>query len=231
MALVDNQTRLCDLALKDPSIITVYNRFGIKLGVGDKTVSSICRDLGLDSTFLATILNVYLNEEYFPERILSTFSASTIVGYLKKTNSYYRNFQIPNIERHFNLLLSKPTANKSSNLSLIKGFFDEVENELINRINEDENQWFPEIISKEKEIGQWTDAIVQIEHFGSSSDTVEDKINDLINMLVIHLSGDYDLNLCQAVVLAVFSLKKDITKNDRIRNRILRPISHLMSHQ
>ena len=89
MALVDNGTRLCHIVDRDPSIVTVFNRFGIKLGVGDKRISDVCVELHLDAAFFATILNVYLNEEYFPERILSTFSAATIVGYLRKTNRYY----------------------------------------------------------------------------------------------------------------------------------------------
>lgn len=228
MAVVDNKTRLCDLVLKDPNIITVYNRFGIKLGVEDKSISDVCTELGLDSAFFATILNVYLNEEYFPERILSTFSASTIVGYLKKTNKYYVNYQLPNIERHFNLLIGKSNMT-NCNLPLIKDFFNEVKSELISRIDEDENQWFPEIINKEIEVGH-TATDMEINHFAHDSDTVEDKIDDLINMLIIHLKGDYDLNLCHAVVFAVFSLKKEISKNNRIRNRILLPISRLMSN-
>ncbi len=228
MALVDTLTRLCDIALKDPSIITVYNRFGIKLGVGDKCIKNVCSDLELDSSFFATILNVYLNEEYFPERILSTFSAATIVGYLKKTNKYYVHYQLPNIERHFNLLMEKSDL-KSSNLPLIKEFFDEAKNELIGRITEDENHWFPEIINNEIEVGHISDIDVEAGHFPQDNDSVEDKIDDLINMLIIHLRGNYDLNLCHAVVFAVFSLKKDIAKNNRIRNRILLPISKLMS--
>jgi regulator of cell morphogenesis and NO signaling len=65
--------------------------------------------------------------------------------------------------------------------------------------------------------------------FNEGPDSIEDKINDLINMFVIHLTGDYDLNLGHAVLFAIFSLKKDIKQNNRIRNRILRPISIALS--
>ena len=57
------------------------------------------------------------------------------------------------------------------------------------------------------------------------SDAIEDKINDLINMFVIHLKGNYDHNLCQAVLISLVNFKKDITQNNRIRNRILLPYS------
>ena len=44
-------------------------------------------------------------------------------------------------------------------------------------------------------------------------------------MFVIHLRGEYDANLCHAVLFAIISLEKDIKQNNRIRNRILYPIS------
>ena len=55
-------------------------------------------------------------------------------------------------------------------------------------------------------------------------------MDDLINMLIVHLKGDYDHNLGYAVVVAVLALKKDIRQNNRIRNRILRPISQALSN-
>ena len=50
-------------------------------------------------------------------------------------------------------------------------------------------------------------------------------------MFVVHLKGDYNSNLCQAVLTALLSIKKDITQNNRIRNRILRPLSDVLLAQ
>ena len=60
------------------------------------------------------------------------------------------------------------------------------------------------------------------------ADTVEDKLNDLISMMVIHLSGKYDTNLALAVLMALTSLKNDLTQNNRIRNRLLKPMFHVL---
>ena len=43
-------------------------------------------------------------------------------------------------------------------------------------------------------------------------------------MFVIHLKGEYDVNLCHAVLVAIMTLQKDIKQNNRIRYRILLPI-------
>ena len=50
----------------------------------------------------------------------------------------------------------------------------------------------------------------------ASCNAVEEKLYDLISMFVIHLSGNYDVNLCQAVLFAIIGLKKDINLYNRI---------------
>ena len=209
-----HDTKLSDIVLADPTTVTVLNRFGITLGVGDMTVKRMADDRGLDAEFFATILNTYIHEDYFPERILATFDAATIVNYLSQTNGYYEQFQLPNIERHFQLLIGKSDP-QNSNLGLMLKFFHEVKQELLARIDDDRHRWFPAILARE----QGTQP---------ADDSIEDKINDLLSMFVIHLKGDYDHNLALAVLMAVVSLKKDITQNNRIRNLILRLLSQTL---
>lgn len=224
MPLIKGNTKLSDIVLEDPTIATVFYRFGITLGVGDSTVKSICHDRNLDEPFFTTILNTYISSDYFPDKILSTFKASIIIDYLTQTNAYYEHYQIPNIERHFNFLLQKSDPN--NNLGLMMNFFHEVKKELLNRIKNDQEKWFPQILQYQREsCGQMpcSHQMAQV-----APDSIEDKIDDLINMFVIYLKGSYDNNLCQAVLIALFSLKKDITQNNRIRNRILKPLSQVL---
>ena len=111
----------------------------------------------------------------------------------------------------------------------MRQFFDEVKGELLQRIKNDCDSWFPEILSNEQQTSLSVKTVIRdIEN--ECTDPIEDKIDDLINMLIMHLKGDYDHNLGYAVIVAIFSLKKDIKQNNRIRNRILRPISQALSH-
>ena len=97
MALINAETKLCDVILHEPSVIPVINRFGIILGVGDKSIRTVCEEKNLDCEFFVTILNTFINEDYFPENRLKSFCATQIVNYLTQTNAYYEQFQIPNI--------------------------------------------------------------------------------------------------------------------------------------
>lgn len=218
MALVTPDTKLCEVIVDEPSVVPVINRFDIVLGVGDRTIKSICKEKGIDTSFFITILNAFIHESFFLENVTGAFNAGDVVDYLRKTNNSYLRNQLPNIERHFAALISRSDSN--NNLPLLFNFYKEVKTEIERRIDSD-NQWFDAIISAEQSNSEVSVAGNAIQ---AESDSIEDKLSDLINMFVIHLRGDYDRNLCHAVLFAVISLEKDICQNNRIRNRVLRPL-------
>lgn len=218
MALVTPDTKLCEVIVDEPSVVPVINRFDIVLGVGDRTIKSICKEKGIDTSFFITILNAFIHESFFLENVTGAFNAGDVVDYLRKTNNSYLRNQLPNIERHFAALISRSDSN--NNLPLLFNFYREVKTEIERRIDSD-NQWFDAIISAEQSNSEVSVAGNAVQ---AESDSIEDKLSDLINMFVIHLRGDYDRNLCHAVLLAVISLEKDICQNNRIRNRVLRPL-------
>lgn len=218
MALVTPDTKLCEVIVDEPSVVPVINRFNIVLGVGDRTIKSICKEKGIDTSFFITILNAFIHESFFLENVTGAFNAGDVVDYLRKTNNSYLRNQLPNIERHFAALISRSDSN--NNLPLLFNFYIEVKTEIERRIDSD-NQWFDAIISAEQSNSEVSVAGNAVQ---AESDSIEDKLSDLINMFVIHLRGDYDRNLCHAVLFAVISLENDIRQNNRIRNRVLRPL-------
>lgn len=226
MALINAESKLCDVILNEPSLIPVINRFGIILGVGDKNIRTVCEEKNLDCEFFVTILNTFINEDYFPENRLKSFCATQIVDYLTLTNTYYQQFQIPNIERHFNSLINQSDSD-NNNLELMKQFFEELKKELLTRIEKDRTQWFPAIrAAAEALLGESYGDHIRYDH--DEADSLEEKLDDLKSLFVIHLRGEYDLNLCHGVIFALYSLEKDIKQHNRIRNRILRPIADAM---
>ena len=99
----------------------------------------------------------------------------------------------------------------------MRKFFYELKNELLDRIAFDENHLFPYIL------GSINDTLSQKSDIRIPLDSVEEKISDLKSMFIIHLTGNYDPNLCLAVLFALVSLEKDIKQNNRIRSRVLYP--------
>lgn len=213
MALIQPHTRLNEVILNEPAIIPVINRFDITLGVGDKNIETICLEHNLNVDFFLSILNTYINEDYFPEKALGSFCITTIVEYLRKTDNHYLQHQLPIIQRHFRLLIERSGSN--NNLDLMLSFFNELKEDIEKRISFDFKEWFPAInliLS-----GEATPVIF----VPTDSEIIEDKLNDLKNMFITHLTGNYDTNLCYAVIASIISLENDIRQNNRIRDRIV----------
>lgn len=209
MAIITEHNQLSEIIIAYPNIIPLINRFNIKLGTHDKTIKTICRENNLETDFFTSILNTYINNDYFPEKALKSFHANTIINYITQTYNYYLKYSIPNIDRHFTFLISQSGDN--NNLPLLKSLFDELKQDIFNLIEFDTKIWFPSFF-KRNYLGNT---------LPSNCSNIEEKVNDLKNMFIIHLTGNYEPNLCYAVILAIINIENDIIQNNRIRNKIL----------
>lgn len=87
--------RIIEIVEHDSNLLSVLNRFGIKLGFGDITVQQACANNNIDLDFFLTIINVYHNDNYFPEQKFIHFKVTDILNYLIETHKYYRLFVLP----------------------------------------------------------------------------------------------------------------------------------------
>lgn len=214
MAIYNLNTKLSDAIMRHPSLIPVINRLGIALGVGDNTIGRICVDAHISPDFFLSIVNTFIDEEYFPLNATDTFSLEMMIDYIRKTSMYYRHIQIPNIDRHFQSLILR--SGNDNNLQMLRRFYDDMKAQLVRCLDCEEKI----LMSLSSGSGDIVDSVPLVDGYRE----VEEKLHDLLTFFVVHLQGDYDRNLCMAVVSAIFSLEKDIRQNNRIRNRILIPL-------
>lgn len=200
MAFLSVSSVLSESICENYLLIPVINRFGLKLGLGEKTVAEICLEHKLNPDFFLAILNTYLNEDYFPEKLLQGFDVDLVSNYLKQTDGYYIHAQIPNIEKHLNAFIAMSDPNNTQ-LLLIRKLFFKFKEELLHRINS----------------GLLDD------------DTSYALLLDLKNILIKHITGSFNENLCFAVVFAVDTLLNDLGKHNRIREKILKPMISKLS--
>ena len=222
MSLVYSNMQLSEVVEEHTSLIPVIHRFNIHLGLGDESIQSICQKHKLDPDFFLTMINTFLNEDYFPEKKLRGFHLSQIIDYLTKTNHYYQRHQLPNIERHLRSFISMSDPDNNS-LTLIGKIFDSFKEKLIARIKRDEKEWFPYCLALSKDLAE-EPVVFEKNEPEEIDDPVEALLADLKHIMIKHLTGEYDENLCYAVIFSVSILIKDIKQHNRIRFRILQPI-------
>lgn len=221
MSLIQPNMAMSEVVEAHTSLIPVINRLGIRLGLKDKSVREVCQGYGLDADFVLIIINTFLNEEYFPEKRLKTFHLSLIIDYLDKTNQYYLRYQIPNVSRHLELFI-KHSTHDNPTLKLIGRFFQNFKEQLTAQIQYDEQVWFPYCISSMENNLPSASQNARLDL--KTEDNTEALLADLKSIMIKHLSGNYNENLCYAVLFAISTLEKDMKQHNRIRERILKPM-------
>ena len=154
--------------------------------------------LGVGSATLGQACALRNLDAPFVEAILNI---SLTEDYFPGTDRYYTRMQLPNIARHLDSLISH--SPDGGNLELLRGFFGDLSRELTARAEAElkaghclKDDWQP----------------------------VSDTISDLLSFFVVHLRGECDENLCNAVVNAIFTLDHDLRQTARIRRQALLPL-------
>lgn len=195
MIFLEATSILSEVVEDNHLLIPVINRFGIKLGLGDRTIDDICKMHNVNKDFFLVILNTYLNEDYFPERRLLKFDIELIADYLRQTDVYLKHAQLHNLEKHLNAFIAMSDPNNVQ-LELIRKLFLKFKDELAKQITQ----------------GMFEGNVPLA------------LLTDLKSIIIKHISGSFNENLCYAVIFTIDSFQNDLEKHNRIREKILRPL-------
>lgn len=216
-----NSTHLSTIIADNPAILSLLNRLGIYLGVGNATVAQSAEDHNIDPEFLLAMINTYLNQDYFPEKELLRFPLNGICDYLLRTNRYYVEIQLPNVGRHFRHLVER-SYSPDTNLNKMYDFFISLQQMMLTEL-EEENTLLAQVVSSTP--GRDLAAAAGLRSLAEEKKhQATESLYDLINLFIIHLKGSYDTNLCHAVINALIALGNDMRQNNRIHDRILSPM-------
>lgn len=223
---------------ENPFLLPVINRFGIRLGFKDKTVSQICSELAINESFFLAIVNTYNNKDYFPEENLMSYTPKLIVDYLRKTHEYYFNYLFPEVERRLDSMFNG-CEGACDHLVLIRRFYNTYKEELTKHIQIEEKKVFPYVLELTRAWEQ-NDKVsdkfkgFMIRSFEKEHENVDQKIFDLKNIIIKYLDPKYNDNDCNAFLFAIFQFERDLLDHARIEDNILlnkvKQIEKLMHH-
>lgn len=186
---------MADVLAEHNALIPVLNRFGIRLGVGDKTIMELCEEYALNPDFILTVLNVYLDEKYQPEAALSLFDVESIADYFQHTVESYIHELIPNIGKHLNAFIAI-SGSENKELGILNGLFLKFKEKMTEHL---QNQTL------------------------FDDDFPFELLHDLKSILIRHLSKEFNQNLIYAVVFSVHSFENDLAIHNRLREKVLQP--------
>lgn len=217
----NKRMKLADLLSANGILLSVLQRLDIRLGFGEATIEEVCTRYGIAPELFMAICNIYTSNDYVPQpRALGTTDIKSITAYLRASHRYYIKTCFPILHESIHSFV-KELDNVSS--KLIDKFYDDYDSEIMNHFKYEEEVVFPYIenllsccppISKQYSISQ----------FEQNHSNVNEKLNDLKNIIIKYLDEHYSSSLRFELLNAIYNIEGDLRKHSLIENRILIPL-------
>lgn len=110
----------------DNQVLQLIHRFGVPLGVGDKTIVKVCEETNIDCTTLLAIVNFAINREYTNN---NDIHIPTLRQYLENAHNYFMHFQLPRIRQMLLEAINLAGTDNKIPLLIIR-FYDEYVEEI-----------------------------------------------------------------------------------------------------
>ncbi|MBO4596996.1 MAG: hemerythrin domain-containing protein [Bacteroidaceae bacterium] len=209
--------KLANVVAEFHDIILVFPRFGINLGFGDRSIAEVCKMYGVDVNLFLMVCNIYSFEDYYPESFLNEQQLKSLIDYLLKSHRYYLDERVGHIANH---LMHIANSIEPKFGTILRKFFDDYRAEVVSHFSYEEENVFPYIESLLEGGERGTFCIRQFEENHSN---IEDKLDDLINIIVKYLPGDSLPRERTSVLFDLFRLSKDLKKHALIEDYLLAP--------
>lgn len=220
--MINCENSLSEVLFFNHHLLPIVNRFGVQLGMRDKTIEELCTTQGIDTAFFLTILNVFQDASYFPKRELLSFSPHLVIDFLSKTHQYYIKYTLPMLKQKLEDLLE---SSNSQEMRVLVDLFENYERELFKHFKNEEKNVFAygeALMNNKLEDIQHTMQKYEDKYL-EEHENVDDKLTDIKNLIIKYLEPNYDEHLCQEFLASLFHFEQDIKQHERIENLILIP--------
>lgn len=216
-------SKMAEVVISNPKLLLTLSRFGIELGFGDHSVKEVCDKAKVSPSFFLLICNLYSNSDFIPSQDdIRSVDAYTILSYLSESHKYYLEERLPHIELHLRRIVEDCPA-KFCNT--INRFFNEYKDEVESHFKYEEDIVFPYIKSL---CNKTLSPDFSISEFKSNHSNIEDKLNDLMNILIKYLPANVFPKERIEISLDIMEVTSDLRSHTLVEERILVPFVEMM---
>lgn len=210
--------KMCDIIRDEHRLLQAMSRFCIPLGVGDKTVSEVCQENGVDvNTFLAVANFIKFGDEC-ASFFVDSVSIPALMSYLKNAHDYFLNFQLPRIRRK--LIEAVDCSVKNEVAFLILKFYDEYISEVRKHMEFENNRIFTYV---SRLLEGYRSASRPIEQFLRGHSAIELKLRELKSMIIKYNVTSDNVNLQNDALFDIYTCENDLDTHCKLENALFVP--------
>lgn len=213
--------RLSELIADDYPVLLVLSRFGIGLGVGDKSIKEVCDEYGVDTVTFLALVNSLHNQQ--SQADLQSLSVDALLTYLHSSHDYFLEYRLPMIRKK----LASAVDGEHTLTKAIFDYFDGYAAEVRRHMMYEEKTVFPyvcQLLSGKRADGYGIDI------FSKRHDQVEARLTEFKQIMIKYYPGG-NTNEINDVMFDIFSAERDLASHNAIEDRLFVPAIRLMEKQ
>ncbi len=216
MKMYEAEDKMISMISDDYSILQMLGAFGINMGFGDKTVSEVCRQEGVDVfTFLA-VVNYTVNG-YLDRGSIDRLSLRTLLHYLRASHAYYIDFELP----HIRFALADALDENDNLGMLILRLYDNLAHSIKGHMLYEEKTVFPfveSLLSGEVPVN------AMVEPFSKHHGQTDLRLRELKNIIIRYMPADgLSNNKLMSVLYDIFKTERWLHQHIDVEEDIFLP--------
>lgn len=196
---------MSDLLSQDKRAMQIVSRFGIPMGVGDKTIEAVCAEHGIDTPTFLAIVNKGLRMTGYGLQDATEIDLPTLQRYLKNAHTYFLEFLLPRLRRQL-IEAINPDANNQIPMLILRYFDEYVQEIRIHIRHEDEGR---------------------IEEHATDDQHITQKLHELVNLIIKYYPANslypFANELLTNVLLGIYQTEEELQTHCAIEDEILHP--------
>lgn len=185
--------KISELIASSKETLQIVSRFGLPLGVKDKTIDEVCRENGIHTTTFLAVVNHTSSDR---------IEVESLMVYLRNAHRYFLDFQLPRIRQELIEAISSVQTGSQIPLLIIR-FYDEYVEEVRTHVAHENARDFQEHAHDDEQIAA--------------------KLNELKNLIIKYYPAPRHNGLLYAALQDIFEIEKELALHCSIEDDILLP--------
>ncbi len=209
--------KMSDLIADNYSLLQVMSRFGLSLGVGEKTVREVCESNGVDCHTFLTIVNFMTEGFVHIGDDEGNLSIPALIDYLRQSHLYFLDFSLPAIRSK---LLEAIDYSEDDISFLILKFFDDYMGEVRRHMEYEDETVFKYV---EKLLHDDLPSGYQIGTYSKHHDQVGETLTELKNILIKYCPEKVNVNLLNVALSDIYACEEGLEWHSKVEDYLFVP--------
>lgn len=223
---------LAEMISDDYHLLQVLSRFGIALGFGDKSVSEVCEENGVDTDTFIAVCN-FISQGMKPSfDEYTSLNVASLLTYLRNSHIFFLDFMLPSIRRKFVNAVDCSTHNEIG--FLILKFFDDYVAEIRKHQEYEAEHFFSYVdgLTQGKRPADVSLAHIENDHTHQDHDKlIAQKLDDLKSIIIRYCPTSENKEQLNDALLHLFEFEEDLNSHTQFEDTIFIPAVSLLESQ